>query len=665
LDLETVPDSRGVTINIHYSISQLQSTGYQPRLADDRVGYFLTVVKDFSKESDRDQFVRYVNRWHLEKPPGAKEPPFAPKQSIVFYIERTVPYKYRNAVREGIEEWNKAFEKAGWQNAIEVRQQKDDDDWDPEDVNYNTFRWITSNAGLAMGPSRVNPYTGQILDADVIFDADFLQFWKDEFETLTPEKAEGTTGGSRDHWQLPSSAAWDLSRYPACQLSHGMARQLAFGNTAIFARVSGPEAAKAQEKMIMQGLKEVVMHEVGHTLGLRHNFKGSRYLSIKDMNDPAKAKEGGMVASLMDYNPANVVPKDWKQGDYYATTLGPYDYWAIEYGYKPLTASTDGDVSELRKIAGRSGEPALQFATDEDSDARDPDPGCNRFDLGNDAVEYAKVRAQLVQEVIPGLVERTTRDGDDYTQVRRALNVLLSNHGQAMFFAARYVGGLNTTRSHKGDKDAAPPLTFVDAGKQRAALTLLEEQVFSDKPFQFPPDLYKYLAASNWRHWGVRESDRKDFPLHEVVSQWQGTIMDQLLSSATLERMHDSELKAIPADDVLTVAEMIQRLTKSIFAELETITKGEFTDRKPAISSLRRNLQREYARRLSNLALGRTMAPSDCQTLAYAELASIEKRMRRFLDSGAQLDAYSRAHITESADRIQKLRDARFTLTSP
>ena len=149
--IDTVPDSRGVTLVIHYSISRLQETGYQPRLADDRVGHFLTVVKDFSKTGADDQFVRYVNRWDLRKiePTAKVSPPVTP---IIFWIEKTVPYKFRAAVREGILEWNKAFEKAGFSNAIEVRQQPDDATWDPEDINYNTFRWITAERGLRHGP---------------------------------------------------------------------------------------------------------------------------------------------------------------------------------------------------------------------------------------------------------------------------------------------------------------------------------------------------------------------------------------------------------------------------------------------------------------------------------------------------------------------------------
>jgi hypothetical protein len=191
--IETVADTRGVTLNVHYGLSKLPQTGYKPREADQRVGYFTTVLKDFSLMGNRDQFVRYINRWDLQKADAAaKKSP--PKQPIVFWIENTVPYKYRKPIRDGLLEWNKAFEQAGFLNAIEVRQMPDDAEWDPEDINYNTFRWITSNAGFAMGPSRVNPYTGQILDADIIFDADFLQGWDDKFDLLYPK-----TRGDDDH----------------------------------------------------------------------------------------------------------------------------------------------------------------------------------------------------------------------------------------------------------------------------------------------------------------------------------------------------------------------------------------------------------------------------------------------------------------------------------
>jgi hypothetical protein len=309
----------------------------------------------------------------------------------------------------------------------------------------------------------VNPYTGQILDADIIFDADFLTSWKEEYETFTAATIAEMTGGALDihnNEARPRPTSIFSPRQPTgadCMRAQGMSMQLAFGHAAILAESDPKIQAANLDKLIQQGLKEVTMHEVGHTLGLRHNFKASKVWSLKEMNDTEKAK-GCLVASVMDYSPTNIVPKDWKQGDYYSTTLGPYDYWAIEYGYKPLGGSTSGDVAELKKIASRSGEKELAYATDEDTRGIDPDPDSNRFDLGSDPLEYSQTRLQIVKELLPTLVEKTTKEGDDYTQARRAFNIVVSQYGQAMFFTSRYVGGLKTSRSHKGDKDGKSPI---------------------------------------------------------------------------------------------------------------------------------------------------------------------------------------------------------------
>jgi hypothetical protein len=669
-EIETVPDSRGVTINIRYSITKIPQTGYQPRLADDRVGYFITVAKDYSSKSDKDQFVRYINRWDLQKADSsAKLSP--PKQPIVFWVEKTVPFALRKTIREGIAEWNKAFEAAGFANAIEVRQQPDDADWDPEDVRYNTFRWITAGAGFAMGPSRVNPYTGQILDADIIFDSDFLTFWKEEFETFNRAAIAEMTGPitMEELFQQEKKMGFGGEPLHSCTLNHGMARQFAFGHAVLGSIAADPKVvAEAQDKLIVQGLKEVTMHEVGHTLGLRHNFKGSKLLKITDMNDAAKVQAAGaMIASVMDYNPTNIMPKDRPQGDYYMTTIGPYDMWAIQYGYTVFPGGTQGEVGELKKIAARSGEPALAYATDEDTRGGiDPDPDSNRFDMGADPIEYARNRAQLVQESMPGLVDRMTKEGDDYTQARRAFSILLSQHGNAMYFASRYVGGMHVSRSHKGDKDAKPPQRMVDPKVQRDALGLLEEQVFSEKPFAFAPETYNFLASTAWNHWGLHGSARKDFPVHDAILQWQERIIGQLLSPVTLERMHDAELKVAPDADVLTTAELIERLTKSIFSEVDTVKVGEFTNRKPAISSLRRNLQRSYLSTIGSMAMGNNGAPNDCETIAYAELGALDGRIKALLANGnAKLDSYTRAHLQETSSRIGKVLEAKLALSRP
>jgi hypothetical protein len=441
-----------------------------------------------------------------------------------------------------------------------------------------------------------------------------------------------------------------------CNLLSGKSQDLAMAHAVMAARTQNAEDL---EKLIMQALKDVTMHEVGHTLGLRHNFKASSFYSLEEANDTTKSSQTGLTASVMDYTPVNMMPKERKQGDYYSTTIGPYDYWAIEYGYKPLSGGTDGEVEKLEEIAARSAEAGHAFATDENTRGIDPDPLVNRWDFSSDPLAFAKSQAELVKETWPEIVERMTEEGDGYQQARRAFGVLLGTHGRSMFFAARYIGGLNTSRSHKGDKDAPPPFEIVDAKEQREALALLEEQVFSDKPFQFPPELYNHLAPTYWNHWGTEYIDRVDYAAHDVILMWQDRILSKLLSSLTLTRLHDAELKTSADTDALTVAELLDRLTKVIFSETESVTSGDFTNRKPAISSIRRNLQRTYLRNLANLALGRTIAPEDAQTIAYAQLSELNGRIEKLLEAEVELDAYSRAHLAESSDRIEKVLDAR------
>lgn len=658
-DSDSVPDSRGTPVTVHYSVSQLPSTGYRPRKADDRVGYFLTATKDFSDNSDDQNFVRYINRWDLQKlDPAAKLSP--PKNPIIFHMEKTVPVNLRPIIRAGIEEWNKAFEKLGFDNAIEARQQREDDTWDPEDVNYNTFRWITAEVGFAMGPSRTNPLTGQILDADIIFDASFMRHWKQEYENFTPSAVANLLGepASITPADTIPLLAGARGRHLDCQLSVGMQHQMGFAAAAFMAQGMTDKRGELPEEFLHQALKEVVMHEVGHTLGLRHNFRASAWKTLAEIEDAAKANEP-TVASVMDYSPVNINPAGSKQSAYYTNTIGPYDYWAIEYGYKVINGDEN---AELAKIAARSGEPGLDYSTDEDTESGDPDPLSNRFDLGKDPVAYGLRQTAAVTALFPKILERSVETGEGYQRARQAFGLLFGEYFRSVQFVARVPGGVYVHRDHKDDNQARPPFKPVDAAQQRAAMKLLGETALASQ--KFDPLLLNSLAATRWRHWGITEASRIDYPIHANVAQMQTRIFSQLLSPLTLSRLQDGEVKVAANEDAYTMAEHLKLLTDSVFSELNAPPAGEFNNRNAYISSYRRNLQRIALKQMASVVTTGAGYPEDARVLLRMQLTELNQKIDAALGKGdLKLDDYTKAHLLDTKQRIKQVLEAQLTVT--
>jgi hypothetical protein len=280
-------------------------------------------------------------------------------------------------------------------------------------------------------------------------------------------------------------------------------------------------------------------------------------------------------------------------------------------------------------------------------------------------LQFARWRAALVHEIMPTVVDRITGEGDTYDRARRAFNILMGYHGMGMQVAARFIGGVYVHRDHKGDPGNRPSLVVVEAARQREALALLKEEVFAPNSYQIPPELLSRLAPPKWAHWGTRSNERADYPIHDVILTWQDRILTQLLSSQTLNRLSDSEIK-VPADqDAFTAADLIDELSMAVYQEIDKLGDGKFTNRKPAISSLRRNLQRRYFEHLAKIALRESSAPADCVALANLELEGLESRIKTALAGKAELDVYTRAHLKDLLARIQKVRDARVPMTGP
>lgn len=667
---DTVADSRGMQVLVHYSISKVPSTGYKPRKADDRIGYFVTATKDFTDNSDPQNFVRYITRWDLKKAdPKAKVSP--PEKPIIFYMEKTIPIHLRPIVRSGIEEWNRAFEKIGFDNAVEVRQQREEDEWDPEDVNYNTFRWITADAGFAIGPSRVNPMTGQILDADILFDAGFLRSWKVEYENFSAQTVASWLGDDEPN---PGQTLPYMPRaiQGECRLSQGMQHQFGFAAAAMAAQGVISKRGELPDEFVQQALKEVVMHEVGHTLGLRHNFKASAWKTLQEIDDPSRPTSEPTVASVMDYSPTNIAVTGAKQPAYYTNTIGPYDHWAIEYGYKVITGD---EPAELLKIAARSGEPGLDYGTDEDTRRGDPDPLSNRFDLGKDPVAYASRQIKTAQELLPKLLERSVEDGEGYQRLRQAFGMMLNEYFRTATFVGRLPGGVSVARDHKGDNNARVPFKPVDAAQQRAAMKLLVEQAFVAP--KFDPVLLNSLASTRWLHWGTRETARIDYAINDTVNQFQNTILNQLTTGTTLSRIQDNELRIPANEDAYTLAEHMSLLVDGLFNELKAPAAGDFNNRNQFINSFRRNLQRNAVKKLTGMVIASSSigfafgegssssVPDDARVLARTHLVKLKEQLAAALaKADLKLDEYSRAHLEDLQTRITQTLEAKAVITN-
>jgi hypothetical protein len=350
-------------------------------------------------------------------------------------------------------------------------------------------------------------------------------------------------------------------------------------------------------------------------------------------------------------------------------TIGPYDYLTIEYGYKPLNGGTDGEVAELKKIAARQAEKGMDYATDEDARLfANPDPLNQVRDLGANPIDFAKVNAKLYEQLLPGLIDRATKEGDNYADVRYFFNVLLSQRMNSLGFVTKNIGGLYVNRDHKGDPGNRPPIQVVDAAVQRESLQFICEQVFAVDSFDVPAELYNSMGTNRWSDWGSNVG-RPDFSLRTQLLSWQLNILTTLLDTTTLGRLDDTEMRVPEGGDVLTIAELFDTLTAAIFKELESMREGEFTAQNPAISTLRRSLQEKYYLLLSDYAAG-DMAlffsiPDSCQPLARMQLRNLQSQIQAVLSGDAKIDAASRAHLQNLAERIDKLLNAEMIRRTP
>lgn len=661
-----IPDARSMQHRWRYSISALPDSAYMPRLADERVGHFVTMYQDYTDVESDSAYRRYITRWRLEKKdPAARLS--EPVEPIVFWIENSVPVKYRAAVREGVLLWNDAFERVGFKNAVVVEQQPDDADWDPADVRYNTIRWmVMPGRAYAVGPSEANPFTGELYSADIRLSADYVRaFFVDYEEYANPLKVFTETIEGAD----PSPR-----NDTGCNYADGKAMEATFGAELLAARTFVDPSSKEAQQYVHDGLVDLVVHEVGHTLGLRHNFRASTIHTLEQVHDTSITEEEGVSGSVMDYNPVNIAKKGERQGSFWCTSLGAYDYLAIEYAYKPIDAKTpDEELPVLDGIASRASEEKFHYGTDEDAfglSAQGIDPYTSPYDLGSDPVQYYRDRLDLSDELV-GLTETAFAvEGASYAKMRRVFGRAMRYYSRGAATVSKFVGGIHHRRDHVGDPGDRSPLEPVDVETQRDALDFLTTRIFGESSFVFRASLMRHLAPERRLDFegSAWYSARVDYPVHDLVLSIQRVALSRLYHPIKLNRLVDLPLYS-ERSDVLTLEEMMSSLAAAIWAEVHD---GR------SVSSFRRNLQREHLGHLLSLTVepkgapyysptsgskpaGQMAPPADARALARAELVEIGDAIDEALTSDA-LDVTTRAHLAESRARIDAALEASVSL---
>lgn len=510
------------TAVVHYSLFMLPETPMQGRYFDPRVGYFTEQFADYSAKNTWVQDKEYIARFRLEKKDPSKDVS-EPVKPIVFYLAPEIPERFRAAMKKGVEDWKPAFEKAGFKDAIECKDppsKAQDPNWDPEDARYNVIRWVAEPVANAMGPHVHDPRSGETISAHIIF-------WHDILKIV------------------------HMWYFVQCSAQDERARTFPFPQD-------------LQDELI----RYVVAHEVGHTLGLRHNHRASQAYSIEQLRDPKFVAENGNVASIMSYGRYNYVaqPEDKIPVKDLIPKLAPYDTFAIQWGYKAIDAkSPEGERATLDEWASRQiKEPFLRFGGEDGPST--VDPTVLTENIGSDAVKATELGFKNMDRVAEHLLKATTASGENFDTLQEAYTALLQHRRLWMGAVLKQVGGVVESRTlgTRGEQFARVPKE-----KQKAAVAFIVSQGFTTPKAMMDPAVLnslKYTGVAN-----------------DVISL-QRSLLTGLLSSARLNRLLDMEV--LDADKAYPIAELVGDVKAGVWSELKADA--------PKVDAVRRNLQRVF-----------------------------------------------------------------------
>ncbi|MEO6835580.1 MAG: zinc-dependent metalloprotease [Candidatus Tumulicola sp.] len=617
--IDNAPDPRSIEVKMTYNFIAAPQDGYMPRIADPRVGYFEQPLLDFQSDKNPSRNVYYLSRWNfMPENPGR---PSVAKNPLVFTLSNDVPAAYRDTVRDALLTWNDAFMRIGILDAVKVVQQPDDPSFDVDDIRHNMVSWFDAPIPQYGAEALIvtDPRTGEEINAGINVDA-----------------VEGLNGRNYRYYVAP-------------------ARGL-------------PDSETLERAFALKEIRAVVLHESGHDLGLQHNFIGSMAYTARQLQDPSFTHTHGVATSVMEYAPINVWPKGTGQGDYVQLVLGPYDYYALRFGYEnvPNATTPEAEVPTLNRLASRWSDPTYRFASDEDAffnNGHAVDPRVQQDDLTNHPLAWEQMQLTMLHGLMNAVDRRFPKNGESYDEARRAFLLPLRFYVRFAVMPAHIIGGEYLSRADAGDPHSAPPLQPVSRSDEHRAWRTLQSALFSDAAWHFSPRVLRNLTYSEVSSlgpnaaWVYDPSPRHDVAVVQIAAAAQNQALDELYAPLTLARIDDLSTKYAQGT-TMTLTDLFDWTRGGIFGDIENGTAGKD-------GVVRRNAQMNFAKRLAQLWTAPAAGtPPDAQALARLQLEYLANDAATALRR-SNPDEMTRAHLEALAALAKQALEARATMASP
>jgi len=590
-----------ISLEFSNSMILLPKVPMERRYFDERVGWFTTEQTDYGLEAQKSETIEYLDRWRLEVKEEDMEKfkngeLVEPKEQIIYYIDRATPEKWVPFIKQGIEDWQVAFEAAGFKNAIIAKDAptvEEDPDWSPEDVRYSTVRYLASPIPNANGPHVSDPRSGEILESDIN--------WYHNVMTLLR------------NWFFVQTAAIN----PDAQ------------------------GVKFEDEVMGRLIRFVSSHEVGHTLGLPHNMGSSVAYPVESLRDPEFTKLYGTAPSIMDYARFNYVAQP-EDGDVaLMPEIGPYDKYAIKWGYKPILGKDPIEEKQILDewILEKAGDPKFRFGRQQSGGVIDP--SSQTEDLGDDAMLASEYGIKNLKRIVPKLIDWTNEPGKNYDDLEDLYGQVLSQFNRYMGHVAANVGGVY--ENYKTYDQEGAVYTHVDKETQKRAMNFLHKNLFETPEWLLREDIFNKIEYDG---------------SIERVRTMQERALNNIMDFGRMARLMENE--EIDNRDAYSLLDMMTDLRKGIWSE---VYSGRNIDR------YRRNLQRAYIERMEYMMneeqdeiparwrnwISRSnvdVSQSDIRPVVRGELTSLQRQLRNSANSGNTLTRYHKQDILKRIDLI-------------